>query len=120
MDQFQIIVSIVMLIIIVWVSISKIFANKDDEIDGLSPQEMAILFPETSESNTDHSKASDTSYDEFEDNLPFDVIDAFKTGQKLLAVKLYRQQFGTGLKESIAAVETSTVYREQFAINMKK
>ena len=125
MSQFQIIASVIMLIIIFLTLTTKLFAKKDNQVEGLSPEEKAFLFPDKNDLNepefkqTEFSKTA-TDDAEFEGIIPFDIIEAIKTGQKLLAVKLYRKQFGTDLKTSIAAVEGMKVYREQFGVNMKK
>jgi|GEM_PF-2657868 len=92
MDQFQIIASIVMLIIIFMALGPKLFAKKDGNQQHLSAEERAFLFTETSDA-------------EFQQTMPFDVIEAIKTGNKILAIKHYRNQFGTSLRESKDAVE---------------
>ncbi len=92
MDQFQIIASIVMLIIIFMAFGPKMFAKKDDNQQHLSAEERAFLYTETSDA-------------EFEQTMPFDVIQAIRSGNKIQAIKHYRDQFGTSLKESKDAVE---------------
>ena len=106
MSQFQIIASTMMLIIIFWVSMSKLFAKKQDE-EGLSDEEKAILYPKTNDSMTEHKMTEDFDSQDaaFEQIMPFDVIDAIKSGNKLLAIKLYRDQFSANLKDSKEAVE---------------
>jgi ribosomal protein L7/L12 len=91
-NQFQIIASIVMLIIIFMVLMPKLFAKKDDEKQRLSQEERDFLYEEASDA-------------EFEQTMPFDVIDAIRSNNKILAIKHYRDQFGTSLSESKDAVE---------------
>ena len=92
MDQFQIIASIVMLVIIFMAFAPKIFKQKDDNQQHLSAEEKAFLYTEKSDA-------------EFLQTMPFDVTDAIKSGNKILAIKHYRDQFGTSLRASKEAVE---------------
>ena len=92
MNQFQIIASIVMLIIIFLVLYPSLFAKKDDEKQRLSPEERLFLYEEASDA-------------EFEQTMPFDVTEAIRSGNKILAIKRYREQFGTSLRVSKDAVD---------------
>ncbi len=92
MNQFQIIASIVMLIIIFLALAPKIFPKKGDNQQHLSPEERAFLYTETSDA-------------EFKQTMPFDVTQAIRSGNKILAIKHYRDQFGSSLKDSKEAVE---------------
>ncbi len=92
MSQFQIIASIIMIIIILLVLWSSFVSQKDDNQHRLSAEEKAFLYSETSDA-------------EFAQTMPFDVTEAIKSGNKILAIKHYRTQFGTSLKESKEAVE---------------
>lgn len=92
MSQFQVIASTVMLVILFMALAPKIFAKKGDGEQHLSAEEKAFLYSETSDA-------------EFEQTMPFDVTDAIRAGNKILAIKNYRDQFGTSLKESKEAVE---------------
>ncbi len=92
MDQFQIIVSVILLVIIFMAFTPKFLTKKDDGKQHLSPEERAFLYEEPSDA-------------EFEQTMPFDVTEAIKSGNKIQAIKHYRDQFGTSLKESKEAVE---------------
>jgi len=92
MSQFQIIALTVMLIILFLAFAPKLFGKKGDNQQHLSAEEKAFLYTETSDA-------------EFEQTMPFDVVDAIRSGNKILAIKHYRDQFGTSLKESKEAVE---------------
>ena len=92
MDQFQIIISVILLIIIFMAFAPKLFTDKKDNQQHLSAEEKAFLYTETSDA-------------EFEQTMPFDVTQAIRSGNKILAIKHYRDQFGTSLKESKEAVE---------------
>ncbi len=92
MNQFQIIASTVMLVIIFLAFAPRILAKKSQREQRLSAEEKAFLYTETSDA-------------EFAQTMPFDVIDAIRSGNKLLAIKHYRDQFGVSLKDSKDAVE---------------
>jgi ribosomal protein L7/L12 len=92
MDQFQIIVSVILLVIIFLAFAPKLFSGKEDNQQHLSAEEKAFLYTETSDA-------------EFEQTMPFDVTEAIRSGNKIQAIKHYRDQFGTSLKESKEAVE---------------
>lgn len=81
-----------MLVIIFMAFAPKVFAKKDDNQQHLSAEERAFLFTETSDA-------------EFQQTMPFDVIDAIKSGNKIQAIKHHRDQFGTSLKTSKEAVD---------------
>lgn len=92
MDQFQIIASVVMLVIIFLAFAPKLSGDKGDRQQKMSAEEKAFLFTETTDA-------------EFEQTMPFDVVQAIRAGNKIQAIKHYRDQFGTSLKESKDAVE---------------
>jgi len=82
--------------------------RKQDDHQGLSDAEKAFLFPNNGDSKFGQSEAvndNDFTDAEFEQTMPFDVIDAIKSGNKLLAIKLYRDQFSANLKDFKKAVE---------------